>query len=78
MVPVGSTFITTSSVEAEQGLLEIVHLRVAEFPAVNPVTPLVGEVGVVRVAVPVITLHTPVPVVAVLPASEVVLILQRS
>jgi hypothetical protein len=49
--------------------LVIVQRRVADVPAVIPVTPDVGEEDVVIVAVPLTTLHAPVPVVAVLPDS---------
>ena len=41
-------------------------------PVVNPVTPDVGEAGVVTVAVPAVTVQSPVPVVGVLPASVAV------
>jgi hypothetical protein len=41
-------------------------------PTLKPVTVEVGEVGDVTVAEPVITVHTPVPVVAALPASVAV------
>lgn len=71
------TLITTSSVEAAQAPLLIVHLKVALDPTTNAVTPLVADDGVVTVAVPVITLHAPVPVVAVFPAKVVVVTLQR-
>src|ERR1044072_1060613 len=47
----------------------MVHLNVALVPTGTPVTPDVGEEGVVIVAVPVTTLHAPVPVPGVLPAS---------
>ena len=47
---------------------DIVHLNVALLPAVIPVTAEVAEPGVVIVAVPLTTLHVPVPVVGVLPA----------
>ncbi len=58
----------------------MVQRKVAGVPAVTPVTPEVGEEGVVIVAVPLTTLHKPVPEVAVLPASvkEVLLQLTRS
>jgi hypothetical protein len=59
---------TTSSVEFEQGLLLIVHLKVALDPAAIPVTPEVGEEGVVIFADPLTTLHVPVPVPGELPA----------
>ena len=51
--------------------LVIVHLSVTLKPAVKPVTPLVGDVGVVITApfgAPTM-LHKPVPTVAVLPAN---------
>ena len=55
----------------------MVHLKVALAPIVNPVTVLVGDVGVVIVAVPDTTLHKPVPDVAVFAASVVVVTLHR-
>jgi len=62
--------ITTSSVEGVQGELEIVQRSVAVPATAKPVTPEVGEVGVVMVAVPETTDHTPVlGGVAVLPAN---------
>ena len=64
--------ITTSSVEGVQGELEIVHRRVAVPGTVKPVTPDVGDEGVVMVAVPETTLHVPVPIVGVLPAKVAV------
>lgn len=59
---------TTSSVD-EQVPFVIVQRKVAEVPAVTAVIPEVGDEGEVIVAVPLTTLHAPVPVVAVLPAS---------
>ena len=38
----------------------IVHTKVFT-PVVKPVTPLVGDVGVVTVAVPAVTVQSPVP-----------------
>ena len=64
--------ITTSSNEAAQGAFEIVQRRVAVPAATNPVTPDVGEVGVVIVAVPEKTVHKPVPTEGVLPAKVAV------
>ena len=61
--------ITTSSVEAVQGELDIVHLRVAVPGTFNPVTSEVGEPGVAMVAVPETTDQTPVPTEGVFPAS---------
>jgi len=61
--------ITTSDVEAVQGALDIVQRKVAVSGTVKPVTPEVGELGVVIVAVPDTTDHAPVPTVAVLPAN---------
>ena len=65
--------ITTSDVEAVQGALEIVQRNVAVPGTAKPVTPDVGELGVVIVAVPETTDHAPVPTVAVLPANVAVL-----
>lgn len=64
--------ITTSSVEAAQGELDIVQRRMATPGTAKPVTPEVGEEGVVIVAVPETTVHVPVPVVGVLPAKVAV------
>ena len=66
-----------SSVDGGQVPLLIVHLRVAEAPTTIPVTPEVGEVGVVTVAVPDITLHTPVPIPAELADKVVVVSLHK-
>ena len=60
--------ITTASVEAAHGALEIVQRRVAVPATAKPVTPEVGELGVVMVAVPETTVQFPVPTVGVLPA----------
>jgi len=64
--------IITSSVEGVQGGLEIVHRKVAVPGTAKPVTPEVGEEGVVMVAVPDTTLHAPVPIVGVFPAKVAV------
>ena len=66
--------IITSSVEGVQGGLEIVHRKVAVPGTAKPVTPEVGEVEVVMVAVPDTTLHAPVPTVGVLAAKVVVVL----
>ena len=57
-----------SSVEGAQVPFEIVHRKVFT-PIVKPVTPEVGEVGVVIVALPEITVHIPVPTSGLFPAS---------
>ena len=64
--------ITTSSCEAEQGELEIVQRSVAVPAAAKPVTPLVGELGEVMLAVPVTTVHKPVPGAGAFPAKVTV------
>lgn len=57
--------------------LLIVHLKVELAPGVKVVTPLVGELVVVTVAVPLNTLHDPVPTVGVLPAKVEVVTLHK-
>ena len=49
----------------------IVHTNVFT-PVVNPVTPLVGDVGVVTVAVPAVTVQSPVPTTGALAAKVAV------
>ena len=68
--------IVTSSVDGVQTPFEMVHRNVLT-PTDNPVTPDVGEVGVVTVAPPAITVHAPVPTVGVFPAS-VAVVAQRT
>ena len=51
--------------------LLIVHTNVFT-PVVKPVTPEVGEVGVVTVAVPAVTVQTPVPITGVFAAKVAV------
>ena len=58
----------TLSVDAVHDPLEIVHVKVALLPAVTPVTPDVAEEAVVMVAVPLDTVHKPLPTEAALPA----------
>jgi hypothetical protein len=64
--------ITTSSKVAAQGELDIVQRKVTVPAATKPVTPEVGELGVVIVAVPETTVHNPVPVTGILPAKVAV------
>ena len=61
----------TVSLEGGQEALLIVQTKVLA-PTDNPVTPELGEEGVVTVAVPAITVHAPVPTVGALPASVAV------
>jgi hypothetical protein len=63
--------IVTVDVEGVQGGFEIVHSKTFG-PTPNPVTPDVGEVGVVIVPVPLTNVHNPVPTVGVLPANVAV------
>ena len=58
----------TSSVETAHPPLLIVHLKVADAPTVNPVTPELADAGVVIVAAPETKLQLPVPTAGVLPA----------
>ena len=60
-----------ASVLGVQVPLLIVQLNVFT-PVVNPVTPDVGEPGVVTVAVPAVTVQTPVPIIGVFAASVAV------
>ena len=60
-----------ASVLGGQVPLVIVHTKVFT-PVVNPVTPLVGDVGVVTVAVPAVTVHAPVPIVGAFAANVAV------
>ena len=68
VVGFATAVIITSSVEVEQGELETLQRKVTVVPALKPVTPEVGELGVAMVPVPDTTVHCPVPVVGVLPA----------
>jgi hypothetical protein len=63
----------TSSVEGAHVPFEIVHRNVF-VPGLNPVTPDVGEEGVVTVPVPEIVIQIPVPVTGVFPASVAVVV----
>ena len=62
-----SFVIDTSSVLELQKPLLMVHLNSVVVPAPKPVMPVVDKVGVVIVHVPLTTLHTPVPIIGVLP-----------
>jgi hypothetical protein len=72
-----SMVIVTSSDEDAHAPLLIVHLNVAVVPGTNPVTPDVSEDGVVIVAMPLTTVHTPLPTVAIFPASVAVVVLHN-
>ena len=67
----------TSPVVGTQAPLEIVQVNVAVVPGTNPVNPVVGSVSVVIVATPAVTVHCPVPTKGTLPASVVVVKLQK-
>lgn len=77
-VGVGFTVMITSSELEAHGGFEMVQRRVAEEPTTNPVTPEVGEEGVVTVAVPATTDHKPEPTAGVFPASVEVVTPQSS
>ena len=66
-----STLMVIASVLGGQVPLVIVHTNVFT-PVVKPVTPDVGLVGVVTVAVPAVTVHAPVPTVGVFAAKVAV------
>jgi hypothetical protein len=65
------TVITTSEVEAVQGELLIVHLKVLA-PLLKPLTVEVGLLVLEKLPVPLTTDQAPVPIVAVLAASVAV------
>ena len=67
----------TSSTDAAQTGLVMVQRRVADAPTVNPVTPEVGDAGVVMVAVPANTVQVPVPTAATLPAKVALVTLHK-
>ena len=67
VVGFSSRVIVTVSLESGHTPLLIVHTKVLA-PTVNPVTPEVGELGIVTVALPAITVHVPDPTDGVLPA----------
>jgi hypothetical protein len=63
--------IVTWSALGGQDPLEIVHLRTADASEKSPVTPEVGEDGLVMLANPLTTVHNPVPINGVFPARVV-------
>ena len=63
--------IVTVSIEGGHVAFVIVQTKLFA-PIVNPVTPDVGEPGVVTVALPAMTVHAPVPTAGVFPASVAV------
>ena len=67
----GSTLIVIASALGVQVPLLIVQVKVL-IPEVIPVTPLVGDVGVVTDPLPAVTVHNPVPTVGVFAASVAV------
>ena len=60
------SFCRVTSSDALQVPFVTVHFIFALVPATTPVTVVVGEAGVVIVAVPLTSDHTPVPAVGVL------------
>ena len=77
VVGAGSEVSVTSSKESAQLPLLIVHLNTDEAPTVKPVNPEVGEEGVLMSAEPELTVHTPLPTTAALPARVLVVTLHR-
>src|SRR6266852_2793376 len=70
---VGGSSLVIVTVSFVVGQVPFVIVQTNEFaPRVNPVTPEVGELGVVTVAPPAITVHAPEPGDGVLPASVAV------
>jgi len=67
----------TSSVEAGQTPLEIVHLNVDEPPIVKPLTVDVGSPTTSALPVPEIVDQAPVPVVGIFAAKVVVITLHK-
>ncbi len=63
--------IVTDEEDAVHGELVMVHSKTFA-PTPKPVTPDVGDDGVVMVPAPLTKVHAPVPTVAVLPASVAV------
>ena len=66
-----STLMVIASVLGGQVPFVIVHTKVF-IPAVKPVTPDVGDVGVVTTPVPAVTVHAPVPIVGAFAANVAV------
>ena len=63
----------TATVSLDRGHDAFVIVQTNVFaPTDNPVTPEVGEEGVVTEALPEITVHVPVPIPGVLPANVAV------
>lgn len=76
-VGLASTLMITSSAESGQVPLLIVQRKVALAPIVRPVSPEVGDAAVVIVAAPAIKVHSPEPVVGVLPARVATITLHK-
>ena len=69
-------FVKITISETEQAPSVIVHCKFAEVPAGTPVTPEMGDEGVVIDAVPDIKDHIPAPELGVLPAKVKLPLLQ--
>ena len=70
---VGDWSLVIVTVSLDDGHVPLLIVQTNVFaPTINPVTPDVGLLGVVTVALPAITVHAPVPTVGVLPASVAV------
>ena len=71
VVGAATPVMVTVEVDGEQGGLTMLHMNTFA-PTPNPVTPDVGEEGVVIVPAPLTNVHVPVPVVGAFPANVAV------
>lgn len=70
-------FIITSSVDCVHAPLRITHLKVTEVPGISPLTLVLFVVSDASVAVPLITVHVPIPTAGIFALSVVDVVLHR-